>query len=99
MVDVESCLTFEARERQLECYEARVNEVLRASEADADANAFSNADTNELEATPASDATVEPESSRSSRRAERREAREAERRRTPSERAIEDLRSDILYAL
>ena len=44
IVDVESCLTFETRERQLECYEERVNEVLRASEADADAdaNAFSN---------------------------------------------------------
>lgn len=86
IVDVESCLAFETRERQLECYEERVHEVLRASkpDADADANAFSNAVT-----TSASDATVEPESSRSSRRAERREAREAERRQREAAEAAE----------
>ena len=85
IVDVDTCVNLETREQQLECYGNRVNEVLRAREAQANANA--NANVNEPETTIVSDVTVEPEPSRASRSAERREAREAETRQREADEA------------
>lgn len=69
---VDTCISLETREQLLECYEDRIDEVLRAREA--------NGDTNEPETTTVSDSPTAPEQATTSSRAERREARETERR-------------------
>jgi len=71
IVDVDTCVDLGTREQRLECYEARVNEILQARETEES--------TAEADITIPSSEPVEPESSRASRRTDRREAREAEK--------------------
>lgn len=71
IVDVGPCVDLATPERQRECYEKRINEVVQGRAANG----------NNVETEAGSAATAEPEPSRASRRAERREARAAERRR------------------
>lgn len=82
IVDVSACIDIEDREAQLECYESRVNEMLRVREFERDARqgepAVAGAEPAEAEvaATARPQQAEEPELSRAERRAQRRAERQ-----------------------